>query len=122
MGDSANLLSTTFLVPPDPPFPIGATYSVGTSNLTVTFSELLQPGLSAAQNWYHTTKNGPPVVLWNAIPATIAGNTVTAKMAAGIPPGPLTGTCRYDPPPFDVLSLRGVPAAAFNNYPVVNVP
>lgn len=109
-------------MPPEPPLPIGATYSVGGCLLTVTFDQPLTPGLSAAQNWYHTSKNGPPVILWNAVPAIIAGNTVAATMAAAVPPGPLTGTCQYKPPPFDVLSDRGIPAAAFTDYPVINVP
>jgi len=109
-------------VGPDPPVPLAATYSVGTNLLTVTFNLPLQPGFSAVHNWWHTTINGPPSVQRNNAPAIIAGNTVAATMVNFMGAGPPSGTCRYAPPPFDVLNLPGNPAAAFDGFPTVNVP
>jgi hypothetical protein len=111
------------LLPHSPPLPIGATFSVGTLVLTVTFNKRLAAGTSAANNWTLLLGNGPAAQYVNPAPAIINGTTVTATMALGGAAPPDLDTCEYRAIPADVLGYRtGLPVAAFTDFPYVKIP
>lgn len=108
------------MAPREPPVPIGATYSTGAKTLTVTFDRQLTPGFVDGANWtgrYSNKLHSGPL-----FPGMIvAGATVSAVMVAGlVNVGP--DVTHYNPPPFDVQSSFGVPAAGFIDYPTVLIP
>lgn len=55
------------------------------------------------------------------VPCTASGKVVTCQMGAGVlDAGP--DIVDYRPPPFDVVSSFGVPAAGFLDFPLVLLP
>lgn len=107
----------------NPPLPIGATFSVATHDLTVTFDRLLAPGASAAANWLYKLGNGPPTSYIGLGPGVIAGDNVVVPMVFGGLGLPPLDTCNYLAAPPDVTSKRtGLPAAAFVGLPVLKIP
>lgn len=113
------MLATTFWLPHSPPIPVGATLATGAAVLTVQFDRPLAPGVLAHGNW--TTRGTNAGNRTGQPPCAAAGHDVTCSMTAALPDvGP--DRCSYTPPPFDVQSTYGIPAAAFADYPLVVVP
>lgn len=107
-------------MPHSPPLPIGATFSSGTNLLTVTFDRTLTGAPISGANWtgrysgqLYSGPVGPGMVA--------AGNRVLGTMAPGIV-NPGADVTHFNPPPFDVLSSFGIPAAAFADFPTVVIP
>lgn len=86
--------------------------------LRVVFDRHLIDGPIDHNTWWvnvlNTRYNG-------AAPASVSGKVVTCPMGAGIP-AMNSGVANYEPPPFDVRSRTGEPAAAFADFPLVIVP
>lgn len=97
-----------------PPIPIAATFIVATSAWTCTFNQPLQPGALDTGNWtLRATGNAH-----TAATATAAGSVVSGVM--GLPVAdPGADVVNFAPPPADVLSLTGLPAVAFTDFPLV---
>lgn len=97
-------------MPPEPPpIPIAAAWLVPFTLFQVTFDRPLTGAVLDNLNWTVRTAN----LLRDFGLATAAGNNV-GLANPGIPgfvPGP--DEVIYSPPPFDVLSDIGIPAAAF---------
>lgn len=105
-------------MPHSPPLPIGATFSIATTTLRVTFDRPLQPAVLHPGNWRIRETNQ---VHTGLAPCTAAGSLVTCGMSAGIANlGP--DIVDYLPPPFDVLSVPGVAAAGFTDFPLTLLP
>lgn len=101
--------------------PVSGTWQATTHTVTLTFSGRLQPGLSAPANWSGVAFDVGFANFTTPGPVTIAGFTVTFTAALGFPAlGPNRVT--YSPPPFDVISLGGVPAPPFADFPLTAVP
>ena len=88
--------------------------------LIVTFDRPLHPGPVNLGNWRVFTDN----FRWAALTMDAgapAANQVTGTMntTIGAPPG---STVLYLPPPFDVLSVPGLPAAGFVDFPLTVLP
>lgn len=103
-----------------PPLPIGATFAQTSRILTVTFDRRLTAAALDGRNWGGRILNdlwgGPLGPGWTA-----TGNQASGPLSKGFPDaGP--DVCWYDPPPFDVISDKGLPAAAFVDYPLVLLP
>lgn len=97
-----------------PPFPIAATLSTTTGLWTVTFDKALQPGVLDFTNWFFRAAN----TAWLGDFATAAGAVVAGTATQGLEDlGP--DVVNFTPPPFDVLSLTGLPAVAFADFPLV---
>lgn len=107
------MLRPTFCVPPSP-VPVAATYTVATTCFCVTFDRPLSAATVDPTNWLFNTPAGGRGGL---APVVAAGCTVSGPTAVGVVLGP-PNTCRYTPPPFDVLSSTGVPACRFVDFPV----
>ncbi len=122
MGGCRRWRSTTFCVPPDPPLPLSGTISASTFIVLLTFDQPLQPGPSAKANWDVRADLGVgPKQHTIPAPATIIGSTVSIPTAvAGITFPPLG--CDYAAVPPDVVSLKGIPAAPFNAFPLTTIP
>lgn len=108
------------MLPHSPPIPIGATFAQAATILTVTFDRPLAPAALDGQNWgariLGDLWSGPLGPGW-----VTAGNQAFGHLAKGFPNvGP--DVCWYDPPPHDVISTKGVPAATFADYPLVLLP
>jgi len=79
----------------------------------VTFNHTLQPGAVDHTNW--TANYGLTAYAGSA--GIVAGNVVTVDMVnAGI--GVPANFCAFAPPPFDVKTPHGTPAAAFAGFPI----
>jgi hypothetical protein len=104
----------TALAQSDAPVPVSAVLDGNISVLTVTFDRPLtaNPALDIS-NWYCYSGGW----LMVATSAAASGNTVQCAMNAS-DPAVHDDTCTYDPPPFDVLSSLGVPAAGFADFPL----
>lgn len=97
-----------------PPLPIAATYVVATTAWTCTFDKPLQPGALNAGNWTLRENDNAR----SANTATAAGSVVSGTM--GLPVAdPGADVINFAPPPADVLSLTGLPAVAFTDFPLV---
>jgi len=101
-------------VPPDPPVPVEAHYVA--PNLLVDFDQDLQPGPVDEGNWFMAFEDR----LYYSDNAWIAPGQprrVQCHMFvhAGII-GP--NACWYYPPPFDVISVKDIPAERFEPFPV----
>lgn len=99
---------------PEAPVPISAVKSGLPPIVTVTYDRPLtaDPALDVG-NWYAYVGGW----LYTCTAAAASGNQVVVTLAASDPsinPDSVT----YDPPPYDVLSSIGVPAAAMPQYPV----
>ncbi len=105
--------------PPTAPVPISATFAFtdgATGVLTVNFDQPLQPGATASANWiFHAGLDGT----FPAGPAgTVTESTVKiVKTRTLLTPDSPT-RCDYLAAPADVLSLGGLPAVAFADFPV----
>lgn len=112
--------ASTFWLSHSPPVPIFATFAQTAKILTVTFDRRLTTAVLDGTNWdarvlgvHLSGPLGPGM--------TAAGSVVTGRLTGFLPdPGP--DVCSFSPPPFDVLSDKGLPAAAFVNYPLVLLP
>ena len=104
--------------PPEPPLPAAATFATAAQVLTVTWNKPLTAQPTAAANWIvrASTKQ------YNAIiPGASAGLQTTVPMAFQfIDFGP--DVVSYAAAPPDVLSLPGIPAAPFANFPLAVLP
>lgn len=96
------------------PIPIAATFVVATTAWTCTFNQPLQPGVLDAANW--TLRENSQAR--TASTATAAGNVVSGVMGLGAA-DPGSDVINFAPPPADVLSLTGLPAVAFTDFPLV---
>lgn len=100
-------------MPHSPPAPASATWAGGSDYLIVTFDRVLEKGVLDFGNWTARHTN----VTWTCTAASAAGRIVTCTMLAGVE-DPGAQICHYAPPPFDVLSAFGIPAAAFSDFPI----
>lgn len=97
-----------------PPLPLLATLAFATGAWSVTFDKPLQAGPLAAGNWnFRATGFDFP-----ADTAIAAGDVVSgASSQDAIDPG--DDVANYAAAPADVLSLTGLPATAFTDFPLV---
>lgn len=80
----------------------------------MTFDKPIQPGPLAGGNWSFKANDFP----FAPADATAAASTVSGSSILGLlDPGP--DVANYAAAPADVLSLTGLPAAAFTNFPLV---
>lgn len=100
-----------------PPVPVSAVFLDGVSpRIEVTFDRPIKdPGVPLdAANW---------TVIWaanvwtNVLVLVLGGNVVVNRLAQA--PAAPPDRVSYAPPPFDVVGLDDVPAAAFVDFPVV---
>lgn len=78
----------------------------------VKFSHVLQPGIINGGNWAGRSGYG---TAWSTFIAHAIGRWVWGPWnPGGLMPGSAYAT--FSPPPFDVVSLDGVPAEAFATY------
>lgn len=97
-----------------PPVPIAATLVFATGAWTCTFDRPLQPAVLDFSNWALRAT----ATIFLPTSASASGSIVTgASTGSIIDPGP--DVVAYTPPPFDVLSLPGLPAVAFTDFPLV---
>lgn len=98
----------------DPPVPILAQwFGFPANHVIVTFNHQLAPGVLDHTNW--TAIFGLQAYAGSA--AVAAGNTVNVTMVnAGI--GAPVNSVTYTPPPFDVRTPHGTPAAGFAAFPI----
>lgn len=96
-----------------PPIPIAATFVVATTAWTCTFDQPLQPGVLDAANWTLRENSNART----ASTATAASNVVSGLMGLGAA-DPGADVINFAPPPADVLSLTGLPAVAFTDFPL----
>lgn len=100
---------------------MGATINSATTEVRITFDRDLRTAVldetlytvaanTGAGNQLHTPQ----------IPATALGNVVSFLTVAGGLAFPPMGVS-WTPPPFDIISRPGVPAAAFADLPIVVV-
>lgn len=84
----------------------------------MTFDRTLRPAALNAGNWLLKLAAFERV---GAAPVTSSGAIVNGATAPGapIPGGPAIS---YRPPPFDVLSSFGIPAPAFEDFPLAILP
>ena len=92
-----------------PPLPINAIW-VDEGSARCTFDRPLTPGALNAANWL-ASYGGTD---WVFTTAAASGSQVnlSGAMPSGLQP---ETRIKYDPPPFDVRSLPGTPAAAFDH-------
>lgn len=104
-------------MPLNPPVPVAGTFTVAALTLVMDFSLALQPGPLDFTNW--TVHAGGTKYNGQAATAGIpAAHQVTATFLPGMPPPAPGGRAYYNPPPFDVRSLAGTPAALFAGFPI----
>lgn len=97
-----------------PPLPIAATLVIATGAWTCTFDKPLQPAALNFANWTMRASGDQ----WAATSATSSGAVVSGVALIGLASaGP--DVIFFTPPPFDVLSLSGLPAVAFADFPLV---
>ena len=97
-----------------PPNPLSATLEFATGDWSVLFDKALQAGVLNEANWTFFASGSP----FLGDSATAAGNVVSGASTIGIP-GPGDDVANYAAAPADVLSLTGLPAAAFTDFPLV---
>jgi hypothetical protein len=94
-----------------PPIPIQATVDIIPA--VVTFDRALQPGLITPTNWAYRFAN----IRYPGFNVIASANLVTINPGDGeSDPGP--NVVSYSATTPDVLSLAGVPAAAFEDFPI----
>lgn len=111
-------------MPPDPPFPIAATFNVAARLLTVTFNRALQAGPTAIANWANWADLGGGIVsrYLNTAALAIAGNVVSGVTTfIAFDPGHAQ-VVNYNAAPADVRGdPDGVAVPAFINFPLTLV-
>ena len=98
-----------------PPVPLAAHFYGAIA--TVEFDRFLTSGPLDVSNWF--VRYGGLSKTVNAADAEghVPGILDLYLLAGGVPnPGP--DVVSYSPPPFDVVSRTGIPAAAFADYPI----
>lgn len=99
---------------PEPPLPLWATFRPATNELYVRFDRALHPDPAInAGNWGLTNQPG---TFRDGLAIAARGSSCFGVMKPTLG-GPNPGTCRYTPPPFDVLGRLGGIAPAFDNFP-----
>jgi hypothetical protein len=94
-----------------PPIPVTAVWSAGV--LTVNFDRPLQPGELIASNWFIRIDGASYGITF----VEAVGNSVRLNAEQGEDdPGP--DVVSYSAATPDVLSLAGIPAAAFTDFPI----
>ena len=103
---------------PDAPLPLTAVYQLSTGALQLTLSEPVQanPSLSIL-NWF--LRIGPNRRTVTSASA-VASSVLIATSPGPVDPGPQV--ISFSPPPFDVLSVPGMPMLAFAGFPVTTIP
>lgn len=97
-----------------PPVPVAATLVFATGVWSCTFDQPLQPAVLDFGNWAMNATD----TIFLPSSASSSGSVISGASAASIiSPGPDVIT--YTPPPFDVLSVPGLPAVAFTDFPLV---
>lgn len=105
----------TFLVLPSPPLPVIAHQRGVGQPVTVDFDQGLQadPAIDT-DNWVVRLANN----LWETTSASVTGARVTLTIGGFAVPDVGPNVVSFSPPPFDVLSTPGLPAAAFADFPL----
>jgi len=96
-------------LPSEAPLPVSATSNAAGTSFTVTFDAPLVPALLNPTNWRirRANSNNP------GISASATGSIVSGTASPGTPQfGP--DRLFFDPPPFDLIGLNGLPVAAFD--------
>ena len=97
-----------------PPIPLAATLVFATGAWTCTFDQPLQAATLDFTNWAMRASG----TIFLPTSASASGSIVTGASTGAIPDlGP--DVVAYTPPPFDVLSVPGLPAVAFTDFPLV---
>lgn len=118
MGGSANSLKLTFSLSLNPPVPIAATIVAANGDVSVTFNRDLITGPLDPLNWAVRANLGPM-----ALNHTVVGipQAAVRTVSFGTVPGgiafPPLGV-DYNAAPPDVRDTRGLPAAAFADFPI----
>lgn len=99
-----------------PPVPIAAALDTGTGAWSCTFDQPLQPAVLTALNWMMRTGSST----WAASSAASSGAVVSGA-SSNVGPDAPGDAINFAPPPFDVLSLTGLPAVAFTDFALVVV-
>lgn len=102
-------------MPPNPLIPVSAVHHLGPERVIVTFNRPLADGVKVFDvgNWIVKFAG----FRWSVIGlVVIGGEMVILKLATVVAVPPVGVT--YDPPPFDVTDLAGMPAAAFADFPI----
>lgn len=97
-----------------PPLPLSATFNLGSLAWSCTFDQPLQAGALDFANWSLRASGDA----YTATSAAAAGSVVSG-IATIATPAPAADDITFAPPPFDVLSLAGLPAIAFADFPLV---
>lgn len=93
---------------------MSAALDTGSELFSITFDRPLAAGPLAAANYFMRAGN----VIWGALTAGASDNQVTGSAEpGGIDVG--ADIISYTPPPFDVTTPLGLPAAAFADFPLV---
>jgi hypothetical protein len=104
-------------VPLEPPLPVSGVFLPGPKTLRMDFDRALVPGPIDPLNW--TVHFGGTKYDGNTATAGFpAPHQVSVSMIAGFPPPAPGQRAYYNPPPFDVQGLNGVPAALFADFPI----
>jgi hypothetical protein len=114
MGDCPIPFGFRTTPPSEAPSPVLATVQLGGSRLRVDFDRPLapNPALNFA-NWTYDYN------FWSWTPTNASSDGVRVTINAIINgPGGAANECSYSPPPADVTTIWGVPAAAFANFPI----
>lgn len=93
--------------------PIAATLAFATGVWSVTFDKILTAGALAAGSWTFRASDSN----FAADTAVAAGNTVSGASTEGSENAG-ADVVNYAATPADVLSLTGLPAAAFTDFPL----
>ena len=95
---------------PEPPLPIGVDWIPFLNKFAVFFDQPLAPaGPVDFLNWIAWFNNRR----FDATAAEVSGNQVLCKRGFAGVPDVRPNQVDFSPPPFDVLSDKGIPAAAF---------
>lgn len=100
---------------PEPPLPLWATFRPATNEFYCRFDRPLtaDPAINVG-NWSLTPA---PATFRDGLVMAARGSSVFGVMKPTLG-GPAPGTCRYNPPPFDVLGRLGGIAPAFTDFPI----
>lgn len=106
--------------PDPPPLPVAGTFARGAGTLILDFDRPLLPGPVDPLSW-QVADNGFSHNTLGMTAGAPGPHQVTGVFAPQFPG--IAGTfCVYLPPPFDVKSLTGVPAAAIPRFDLVPLP
>lgn len=114
-GGSPSPFALTPSLVPSEPLPTGAIWSSFTASIALQWSiPIVDAPVLDVANWWARINNKLQVV--SAVNAV--ANVVTLSVTDGaVDVGP--DVVSYRPPPYDVVGTNGVPAPAFEDYPVV---